>query len=125
MGSPACVVTGPKYLHSITFIAVLHISDHFFISFFPGCKEPLFGSVLIIEAIPSYKSSKGILNQTSRTYSNCDSYEIKYTWNGTHFRIGPVLSSYSGHYEMKLTNSSGGVWKNFSFCIDVKRKLEI
>ena len=77
--------------------------------------------MLVFEPLEKYEIKEGTIFQTLQHYKDCDESEIKYTWNGSHFLIGPILSNYHGQYNMGLQNISN-IWENHTFSIIVKRK---
>ncbi|XP_028408249.1 platelet-derived growth factor receptor alpha-like [Dendronephthya gigantea] len=69
--------------------------------------------------MPTYEIKHGILIQTLPRYDDCEDSAFKYTWNGSHFLIGPALTSYTGEYVMRLQNNSN-IWENRSLSIIIK-----
>jgi hypothetical protein len=81
--------------------------------------------VLVVKPFSKYEINNGIIEQISISrHLKCEDSVINYTWNGSDFLIGPVLTSYSGKYVMCLQNNSN-MWENRTFVIWVMRKFKL
>jgi hypothetical protein len=79
--------------------------------------------MLVVKPFSKCEINNGIIVQISRHFK-CEDSVINYTWNGSDFLIGPVLTSYSGKYVMCLQNNSN-MWENRTFVIWVMRKFKL